>query len=314
MALDTSTLGNAFLVASDGNIPKKQSDQSETLPENVALAASLECLFDSNTVEIDNPRRLPDALLNSYSAGTRELMLLTQDKHVYPATLLSFTEAHLVVRMKYTAGTIRLDRKRDQSTIAVFMGDDDRKYTLQGRVLKVDARGVHIRYGSPRHDFRSVVKLAEPGIVHTLSPTRNLELLAEELKPVREITSLTSSNGYNQITRIEDVLSDPQGDSLYRPSEYVQAETATPAIVHDLSLGGTQLILDEPLPDSSDKRLLHIKLDLPPAETFRQTTCLNILSALIVSRRFDGKVHLHCRFTHRLPDDLGKLFEHLPQQ
>ena len=207
-----------------------------------------------------------------------------------------------------------LSRRRDQLIIVVFSGEGGRKYILQGGFSKAYASGFPLTYRDPRYDSRFLVKLAEPGVIHALSSTNRLELVAETLKPVREITWLAPSKGCKQIIGIEDMLCVPESDIVYRPQDYVDADTAKQAVVHDLSLGGVQLMLDQPLRDSDDKQLLQINLKLPPTEISGENTTLNILSLLTASRRADSKIHVYCRFICRLPRDLVNLFEHLPQQ
>jgi hypothetical protein len=307
VALDNSTLGKVFWQETEANAPKKQAGQYEIIRDKFPLEANLKFAIDSNMVQIGYPSRLPDALLQSYIGGKRKLVLLSRDKNVYPATLSSFTETDLVIEMKYHHAE-RLSRRRYQPILVVFSGEDDRKYVLQAGILQAYTFGVQLTYRDPRYDSRFLVKLAQPGVIHALSSTKRLELVAETLEPVREITWLTPSKGGKQITRIEDTLGTPESDSLYHPQDYVDVDSAQQAVVQDLSLGGVQLILDQPLGDPADKQLLQISLELPPSETYGRGTTLNILSVLTASRRVGSKVHVHCRFIWRLPDDLMDLF------
>ena len=320
MALDNSTLGKAFWQETEANAPnkqagqqetetnapKKQADQYDIIRDEVSFEASLKFVIDSNVVHIDSLNRLPDALLDSYIDGKRKLLLLSRDKNAFSASLSFFTDTDLVIDMKYQDAE-RLSRRRDQPIIVVFTGAADRKYILQAGISQAYACGFQLTYKDPRYDARFLVKLAEPGVIHALSSIIRLE-------PVREITWLTPGKGCKQITRIEDTLGTPESNIHYRPQDYVDVDSAQQAVVHDLSLGGAQLILDEPLRASEDKQLVQINLKLPPSEISGQNTTLSILSLLTASRRVGSKVHVHCRFICRLPDDLMDLFAHLPQQ
>ena len=327
MALDNTTLGKVFWQETEANVPKKQAGQQETeantpkeqsgqyeiIRDEFSFEASLKFVVDSNVVHIDSLSRLPDALLHSYIDGKRKLLLLSRDKNAFSASLSFFTDTDLVIDMKYQDAE-RLARRRDQPIIVVFSGAADQKYVLQAGISQAYACGFQLTYRDPRYDARFLVKLAEPGVIHALSSAKRIELIAETLEPVRETTWLTLSTGCRQITRIEDTLSTPESDIHYRPQDYVDADSAQQAVVHDLSLGGAQLILDETLRDPADRQLLQINLELPPSEISGQNMTLSILSLLTASRRVDSKVHVHCRFISRLPDDLANLFAHLPQQ
>jgi hypothetical protein len=59
-----------------------------------------------------------------------------------------------------------------------------------------------------------MVRLAEPGAIHVISPTKSLELVAKTLEPVREVTWLTRSKGRKKIVRLEDTLCVPEGGTL----------------------------------------------------------------------------------------------------
>ena len=73
MALDNSTLGKAFWQETEANAPKKWAGQYEIIRDKFPLEASLKFVIDSNMVQIDNPSRLPDALLHSYIDGKGSL-------------------------------------------------------------------------------------------------------------------------------------------------------------------------------------------------------------------------------------------------
>ena len=313
MGLNTSNLGSAFLHRTETNTPEQQSDQCETIRDNFPLEVGLQYLVDSNTVQIDSPDRLPDALRRSYIADNRERVLLTRDKQAFAATLRSFGGTHIVTRMKYAGSVIELAQKRHQPIVVVFSGDGDQRYILQGKVLHVGSRGVDIICRDPRYDTRFMVRLAEPGAIHALSLTKTLELVAETLEPVREITWLTPSKGRKKIVQIEDTLCVPEGETLY-PQDYIDAGSAKEGVVENLSLGGAQLSLDEPLRGSADNQLLLVKLELPAVTISGQSTTLNILSILTESGCVDSKVYIHCRFIYRLPDDLENVFTRLQPQ